>query len=195
MDILQAAFVNGFERRQFRAFDTDLHPLTLGHVQILAEMGCSILEVEPSFGDHDAAMVAIVCMFPRWEEAREALVHQGFLGDRLNKMVTRYDVHDQAKEVAGFIAYYMTKPANNLASDPMDQRVPWWWSYAEFLQTDMHRTEKAAWGTIVSDAFAYYASFATRNGSKAFKTLRDRAWEEIVSSGKTVKELFEEAGR
>lgn len=189
--LLQPAYINGHERKTFAAYDYKLHPLTLGHIQLLAEMGSSIPfpgeKIEPT----DIGMVVAVGMFSMWEEAREKL-SDGQLLAQLTQRFIASPSEDQTEQVLAYIVYYLAKPRHRGQSDPLDSRCPWWWTYAEFMQTEMHRDEVAAWATPCCDAFAYYASFATRNGSDHFLTYREIFFADQIQQGKTIGQLFKE---
>lgn len=190
---LQQAYVSGFERKVHRAYGLTLQPLTLGHVQLLAELGCPIGWGLTDLKKHDIATIVAVGTFALWEQAREYLVNNP---DQVKALATRIALQfneDEASNVLGYVVYYMAMPRRNDAkADPEESRVPWWWSYAEFLQSEMGRSESDAWNTICSDAFAYFAAYAIRNGSKDFMNSREVWLAEQVESGKTMKQLFEE---
>jgi hypothetical protein len=94
--------------------------------------------------------------------------------------------------VLEWLAYYLQKPRSAGRFDPMESRCPWWWTYAEFLQSELGKGEDQAWGTVCADAFCYYAAFASRNQSKQFSTMREVMLEDAVKEGKTMKQLFDE---
>ena len=190
--LLQSAYINGHERRTFRAYEITLHPLTLGHIQLLAEMDCRIPWAGGNITREDIAMVVAVCAFPAWEQAREHMAEFPTYATDLAQKVLSEEGDESEHQVMAFVVYYLAKPANQNTFDLMEGRVPWWWSYAEFMQTEMHRSEVQAWATICCDAFAYCASFATRNGSEDFLTHREIYLAGEVQAGKTMKQLFEE---
>jgi hypothetical protein len=189
---LQQAYQSGFERKDFCAYGYKLHPITLGHMQMLAEMECRIATGEANKIDlTDIAKIVTVCVFPRWEQAREHLKENPGQAAKIAIEVAQSD-KSESSTVVDFVIYYLAKPKNNLNLDPAEQRIPWWWNYAEFLQTEMGRSEVEAWGTICSDGFAYFASFATRAGSKTYMTQRELWFDEQFSSGKTIESLYAE---
>lgn len=189
---LQRAYVSGFERRSFRAYGVVLHPLTLGHVQLLAELG-SPLAYGAEAQKPDLAVIISACAFPLWEQAREYITtHESDLVDFAKRVSKEYS-DEETKKVLDYLAYYLTRPRSKSGgTDRAETRIPWWWSYAEFLQTEMSRSEVDAWNTICSDAFAYYASYITRSGSEDFMTVREVFLAEQVESGKTIAQLFDE---
>jgi len=158
----------------------------------LAELGCAIPWAGQKATLADIAMVIAVCAIPQWEQSRELIESNGAYVSNIVGAIMDAQDKDQTSACLEYLVYYLAKPLGKQQQDPMDSRCPWWWSYAEFLQTEMHRTEKQAWGTICSDAFAYYASFATRNGSTQFDTIREAIITEQIKAGKTVDEMLAE---
>lgn len=189
---LQRAYVSGFERRSFRAYGVVLHPLTLGHVQLLAELGSPIvygLDCEKP----DLTYIITAGSFPLWEQAREYIEKNSNDLVIFSERIAKNYSDEETRKVFDYLAYYLSKPRNRSSSvDRSETRIPWWWSYAEFLQTEMSRSEVDAWNTICSDAFAYYASYITRSGSEDFMTVREVFLAEQVESGKTIAQLFDE---
>jgi hypothetical protein len=188
--MLQSAYIAGFERKLFAPYGIPLQPLTLGHVQALAEVGLDLVWSGSDITKQDVATVLAVCCFADWQQAREELNNPAHLQSMVQRVVEGKD--EEAQKLVDYICYYLDRPKSKTKFDPMDARIPWWWSYAEFMQTEMGRDEEEAWGTICADAFCYYASFATRNGSEQFMTHRENYLDNMVRSGKTMKDLFDE---
>jgi len=189
---LQQAYLSGFERKAFTSYGYTLHPLTLGHVQCMAELGCVIPWGGQKVTLSDVAMTVAVCAIPQWEQARDAMTTDDSYALKITTAIMDAPIEAQTSSCLEYLIYDLAKPLGKQQHDPMESRCPWWWSYAEFLQTEMHRTEKQAWGTICSDAFAYYASFSTRNGSEQFDTMREVVITEQIKAGKTVDEMLAE---
>ena len=188
--LLQDAYKVGFERKVFEPFGIPLQPLTLGHVQLLAELGVEIVWSNARIKAKDLACILAVCCFSHWQQAREELFNAKHIAS-MSDVVMKGNPHD-SQAVVDYLVYYLDRPASRGLSDPMEARIPWWWSYAEFLQTELGRDEEDAWDTICSDAFCYYSSYATRNGSEQFLTGREYYLESMVKKGYTMKQLFEE---
>lgn len=190
---LQQAYLVGFERRAFTAYGIRLHPLTLGHVQLMAMMGSEIPWQCPNgIQMNDVCSAIAVGMFPAWEDAYHHLSVTPDAPAQIGLKMSQTKELNQMDAVLSWIAYYLEKPRSMGDYDVMESRCPWWWTYAEFLQTELGKTEEQAWGTLCSDAFCYYASFAGRSGSKQFLTLRETILEDAVKEGKTMKQLFDE---
>jgi hypothetical protein len=188
--MLQSAYIAGFERKLFAPYGIPLQPLTLGHVQALAEVGLNLVWSGSEISKEDIASIIAVCCFSDWQQSRDELQN----ADHLQSVVERVyaGTNEDAQCLVDYVCYYLDRPKSKTSFDPMDARIPWWWSYAEFLQSEMGRDEEDAWDTICADAFCYYASFATRNGSEQFMTHRESHLDELVKSGKTIKQLFDE---
>ena len=190
---LQQAYQVGFERRSFTAYGIRLHPLTLGHVQLMAMMGSGIPWQSPSGIRLDDLCIAVaVGAFPAWEDAQHHLITTPDAAAQIGEAMANATDDKQSEIVLEWLAYYLSKPRSISAYDIMESRCPWWWTYAEFLQSEVGKSEEQAWGTICADAFAYYAAFAGRSGSKQFSTLREVVLEDAVKEGKTMAQLFEE---
>lgn len=190
---LQQAYCVGFERKSFTAYGIKLHPLTLGHVQLMAMMGSEIPWQCPSGVKMvDVCSAVAVGMFPAWEDAKHHFEVDDEIHQILADKMARNNNEDQAKIALDWLAYYLDKPRALGSYDIMDSRCPWWWTYAEFLQTEIGKTEEQAWGTICADAFSYYAAFASRTGSNQFLTIREVVLEDAVKNGKTMAQLFDE---
>jgi hypothetical protein len=190
---LQPAYQVGFERQTFTAYGFRLHPLTLGHVQLMAMHGSEIPWQCPNGIAFDDLCGAIaVGIFPAWEDAHHHLTNTPNAANEIGKAMASINDENQNTEVVKWLAHYLQKPRAIGGFDLMESRCPWWWTYAEFLQTELGKSEEQAWGTICADAFCYYASFAGRNGSKQFSTLREVLLEDAVKEGKTMKQLFDE---
>lgn len=188
--LLQSAYKVGFERELFRPYGIPMQPITLGHVQVLAELEVPFVWANNEIKKQDVAAVVMVCCFPDWQQAREELKNDAHIESVVEAMSRGDD--DDFDQVVRFLCYYIDRPKSKGISDPMETRCPWWWSYAEFLQTEMGRSEIEAWNTICADAFCYYACYATRSGSDQFMTTRENYLDEMVKSGKTIKEMFDE---
>lgn len=189
--LLQGAYTAGFERQSFSAFGLPLAPLTLGHVQLLAQMGAKFPFDSSSLEKADLCYVLAVCVFPKWQQASEVLsANEGHV-----EQIAQHVIGEKSgdlKDVASYLSYYLQRPKSRGGRDPYDCRVPWWWAYAEFLQSEMGRSEECAWDTICCDAFCYYACYASRSGDEQFLTLREAYLDDMVASGKTIKQMFEE---
>ena len=192
--MLQRAYINGHERREFRAYGIPLHPLTLGHIQLLAEMDCNVpfpplvLEIE------DIGKVVSVCAYPDWRDARERITSD--INDLTRTIVNALEPDNKAAitTIGEYLAYYLAKPRMRVeSSEWADSRVPWWWSYAEFMQTEMGRDEIDAWNTTVCDAFAYFTCWANRGGDDRIMTVREVLIEDQVRAGKTADDIIKGA--
>lgn len=189
--LLQGAYQAGFLRQQFMAYGIPLAPLTLGHVQVLAQMGSKWMWDAEEIERGDLCMVLAVCCFPSWQQAVEELAKSDDHADAMVDHVLKHK-DDDTNTVVEYLSYYLQRPKCTLGVDPMEARVPWWWAYAEFLQSEMGRSEVDAWDTICSDAYAYFAAHATRNGSTQYMTIRECQLSEFVAEGKSMADLFDE---
>jgi len=195
MTLLQPAYRVGFERREFTAYGFRLHPLTLGHVQLMAMQDSEIpWQCGSEIAIADICGAIAVGIFPAWEDASHALTTDPKIAMDIGRAMADAPGVEQAAKVVEWLAYYIDKPKSNAAFDVMESRCPWWWTYAEFLQTEMGKSEDQAWGTICADAFCYYAAFAGRQGSKHFLTIREYVIQSQVEQGKTIKQMFDEGG-
>lgn len=193
--MLQQPYISGFERKQFAAFGVQLHPLTLGHIQLLAMMGSAIPFPSAKIGLDDMGMLVFAASFARWEDAIELSSDASHLAGYQEKILslTPHDIKAGCVSSADYLEYYMCRPINNSPRLTWDQaRVPWWWGFAEFLQTEMGRSEGRAWATICSDAFAYWACYITRNGDESVCQQRDAIIEQRIRSGLTIAQQFDE---
>lgn len=189
--LLQGAYQAGFMRQQFRAYGIPLAPLTLGHVQVLAMMGSKWVWHGQQIERADLCMVLTVCCFPSWEQAVEEMSESDKHTDKMIRHVVDHP-NDDTEVVVDYLSYYLQRPQCSLGVDPMECRIPWWWAYAEFMQSEMGRNEVDAWNTICSDAYAYFAAHATRNGSTQYMTMRECQLSDFVAQGKTMADLFDE---
>jgi len=190
---LQPAYQVGFERQAFTAYGFRLHPLTLGHVQLMAMHGNEIpWQCPDGITFDDLCGSVAVGIFPAWEDAQHHLLTTPDAVEQIGTAMANAADKKQPDIVVEWLAYYLQKPRAPNGIDMMESRCPWWWTYSEFLQTEMGKSEDQAWGTICADAFCYYAAFASRSGSKQFSTLREVLLEDAVKDGKTMKQLFDE---
>lgn len=190
--LLQDSYKNGFQRERFEAYGIRLYPLTLGHVQFLAETECNAVLSGNQLDYSDIVLICSICGFELWDQAREVIENDDLHVDQVARHIAKNKSEDESKKVVDYFVYYLAKPETKSMPDMAGARVPWWWSYAEFLQTEMGRSEADAWNTICCDAFCYYASFASRNGSEEYLTARECFFANQFKQGKTVKDLFEE---
>jgi hypothetical protein len=190
---LQQAYFAGFDRREFTAYNFRLYPLTLGHVQLMAMMGSEIPWQCPNgIRANDLCSAVAVGMFSAWEDAHQHLTTSPDAAEQIGAHMAQHADDKQTESVLEWLVYYLSKPRSIGSYDVMESRCPWWWTYAEFLQSELGKSEESAWATICADAFSYYAAFAGRNGNKQFSTLRECLLEDAVKEGKTMKQLFEE---
>lgn len=193
--MLQQVYISGHELKDFSAFGINLYPLTLGHIQLLAEMECSLPFPPQKIEVADVYKLVAVAAYPDHEQAREDLPK------RLNDLVSRIAHFTNDENRAGIVAatdyltYYMAKPRTmGGAVDYLDTRVPWWWGHAEFMQSEMGRSERDAWKTLVVDAFAYFACWSVRHGdSETYLDARGVEIEKMVKAGKTPDQIIREA--
>ena len=135
---LQPAYQVGFERQAFTAYGFRLHPLTLGHVQLMAMMGSEIpWQCGDSIAVDDLCGAVAVGLFPAWEDAQHHLVTTPDAATQIGSAMASYHAQDEAGRVLEWLAYYLQKPRSIEGYDPMESRSPWWWTYAEFLQSEL----------------------------------------------------------
>lgn len=192
--MLQQPYISGLERKRHEAFGIDLSPLTLGHVQILAEMESAIAFPGRPVELNDLGKLVFVVHYPQWEQAREDLAHPEYLNKVLTRIteLSRDQIQAGVESCGAYLAYYKCTPDTDQPFQPWErQRVPWWWAYAEFMQSVMGRSEVDAWGTICSDAFVYWACYLTRNGDDTVNMHGDAEINIRIRQGMTIAEQFE----
>lgn len=144
-------------------------------------------------GIHDLVSFVFICSTPRWEDALAA-VKDGSMEQSAERYIEKHaDKLDLAKgipEIKAYYDYYVAGPMRDNKESAI--RVPWWWAYATWLQTDLHRTEDDAWATICSDAFSYHACAATNEGSQVVWDADRVKRAAQVKSGKTYRQMFKE---
>jgi hypothetical protein len=192
--MVQQAYLSGFERKEFAPMGVKLAPLTLGHVSVLAITENGLIDNGGKGATVESvASFLYICSFPRWEQALEEIRNDNAaqaMFDWAEKYPKAEAYTDAAEVLKEYIEYYCACPQNKFPTSEV--RNPWWWSYAEFLQSELGKSEKEAWGTIVADAFSYFACWAVRKGSKDILAEHERAVIDQIRSGKTIKQLFEE---
>lgn len=195
--MLQQCYVSGFERATFNALGFTLAPLTLGHVAVLALTDNPLLKFgkadTSTVGIHDLVSFVFICSTPRWEDALDAMKNgnmelsaQKYIEDHADKI----DLDKGIPEIKAYYDYYLAAPMRDSRESVV--RVPWWWAYATWLQTDLNRTEEEAWATICSDAYSYYACAITNAGSQVVWDVGRVARVQQVKSGKTYRQMFKE---